>query len=199
MEEWPAAPKKMPPPPLWRRGQVNRAAGEELPFRSRRSPPSPRSAAGRHPGFLATAAMMRFTISSSVRYGDFSAGRSDMGISSMRYTVPGALTPETAVVKWTRAQPARVRHLRIEHDGRRPLEVLDRRLRHRRARIGAEHERRVVVAAHQHVDRRELSGIEAGIAAAQIDAERIARSSSGARRRRRSRCRGRASACRRTS
>ena len=39
---------------------------------------------GRHPGFLATAAMIRLTISSSLAYGDFSAGRTVMGISSMR-------------------------------------------------------------------------------------------------------------------
>ena len=73
-------------------------------------------------------------------------------------------------------QPARVRHLRVEHDRRNPRQVLDRRLRHRRAGIGAEDEGRVAVAADQQVDRRELAGVEARIAAAQVDAERDSRS-----------------------
>src|SRR5687767_5790770 len=55
------------------------------------------------PGFFATAAMIRLMISSSVGYGDFSPGRSVIGISSIRYAVPPALTPVTAVVKCTRA------------------------------------------------------------------------------------------------
>ena len=54
-------------------------------------------------GFLAAAWRIRRITSSSVGYGDFRAGRKGSGISSMRYTVPGALTPVTAVVMCTRA------------------------------------------------------------------------------------------------
>src|SRR5262249_6958057 len=64
---------------------------------------TPAGAIGYHAGFLATALRIRRTTSSSVGYGDFSAGRSGSGISSIRYAVPGALMPVTAVVMWTRA------------------------------------------------------------------------------------------------
>src|SRR5262245_38717307 len=62
-----------------------------------------RLGAGVHAGFAAIACRMRRTTSSSVGYGERSAGRSGSGISSMRYAVPGALTPVTAVVMCTRA------------------------------------------------------------------------------------------------
>ena len=72
--------------------------------RSRPATRSPRRGTGGTSGGLAaTAWQIRRTTSSSVGYGDFSAGRSGSGISSMRYTVPGALMPVTAVVMWTRA------------------------------------------------------------------------------------------------
>src|SRR5690349_15342641 len=48
---------------------------------------------GNQGAFFRTAAVIRRTTSSSVGYGDFSGGRSGSGISSMRYTVPGALMP----------------------------------------------------------------------------------------------------------
>ena len=41
-------------------------------------------ASGYHAGFFRTAAMMRFSTSSSVKYGEVSAGRSGRGTSSMR-------------------------------------------------------------------------------------------------------------------
>src|SRR5262245_39441883 len=56
-----------------------------------------------HAGLRATASRIRRITSSSVGYGDFSAGRNGNGISSIRYTVPGALIPVAAVVMWTRA------------------------------------------------------------------------------------------------
>src|SRR5437667_7650841 len=59
--------------------------------------------AGIQAGFAATARMMRLMTSSSDGYGDCRAGRSGSGISSIRYTVPVALTPVTAVVMCTRA------------------------------------------------------------------------------------------------
>ena len=54
--------------------------------------------------------------------------------------------------------------------------VIDRRLRHRRAGIGAEDERRVAVAADQHIDRRKFARVEPRIAAVEGDAERDSRS-----------------------
>ena len=83
----------------------------------------------------------------------------------MRYAVPGALMPVAAVVMCTRASRLVCVTLRVEHDRRNPRQVLDRRLRHRRARVGAEDERRVAVAADQQVDGRELARVEARIAA----------------------------------
>ena len=55
-------------------------------------------------------------------------------------------------------------HLGIQHDRGNARQMIDARLRHRRARVGAEHERGVVVPADDQIDRRELSGIEARIA-----------------------------------
>ena len=49
--------------------------------------------------------------------------------------------------------------------------MIDRRLRHRRAGVGAEDQRRVVVPAHQQIDRGELSRVEARVSARQIDAD----------------------------
>ena len=71
---------------------------------------------------------------------------------------PGALMPVTAVVMWTRASRLGVGHLGVQHDGRDARQVVDGRLRHRRARIGAQDERGVVVPPDQHVDRGELRG-----------------------------------------
>ena len=84
----------------------------------------------------------------------------------MRYAVPGALMPVTAVVMCTRA--SRLVCVTFGSStivGMRARWSM-RRLRHRRARVGAEDQRRVVVAADQQVDRRELARIEARIAAA---------------------------------
>ena len=71
-------------------------------------------------------------------------------------------------------QLAGVRDVRVEHDRRNPLQVLDRRLRHRCARIGSDDERRVAIAANQDIDRRELARVVARIAAIERDAERKA-------------------------
>ena len=104
--------------------------------------------------------------SSSVGYGDFSAGRSGSGISSMRYTVPGALMPVAAVVMCTRAS-------RLVCVTLGSSTIVGMRARWSMAGcgivapgIGAEDQRRVDVAADQQVDRRELARIEARIAAA---------------------------------
>ena len=71
-------------------------------------------------------------------------------------------------------QFAGVRDVRVQHDGRNPLQVIDRRLRHRCARVGPDDEGRVAIAANQHVDRGELARIIARIAAIERDAERKA-------------------------
>src|SRR5688500_5518160 len=86
------------------------------------------------------------------------AGRADAGWSG------GDVHPGEA---------AGVRHLGIEHDGRNAREVIDRRLRHGGAGVGAEDQRRVVVAADQQVDGRELPGIEHRKTARQADPERV--------------------------
>ena len=65
-------------------------------------------------------------------------------------------------------EPARVRHLRIEHDRGNPGQMVDPGLGHRRPGVGAEDERCVVVAADQQIHGRELAGIEARIAARQV-------------------------------
>ena len=48
---------------------------------------------GNQNGFLEIASLSRRTTSSSVGYGDLSAGFSGIGISSIRYAVPGAEIP----------------------------------------------------------------------------------------------------------
>ena len=129
---------------------------------------------GSQNGFLAIASLIRRTTSSSVGYGDFSAGFSGIGISSMRYAVPGRRFPAAAVVICTRASRLVCVTFGIEHDRRNPLQMVDRRLRHRRPRVGADDQGRVAVAADQHIDRRELARVVPRIAAIERDAERIA-------------------------
>ena len=70
---------------------------------------------------------------------------------------------------------ARVRHFRVQHDGRDARQVIDSGLRHRRSRIGAEDQRGVIVSPHDQIHRREFSGIETWIAAAEADTERVPR------------------------
>ena len=72
-------------------------------------------------------------------------------------------------------QLAGMRDMRVQHDRGNPSEMIDRRLWHRRAGIGADYESRIGIATNQHVDRRELAGVITRIAAVKRDPERIAR------------------------
>ena len=71
----------------------------------------------------------------------------------MRYTVPGALMPVTAVVMWTRASRLVCVTFGSSTIVGMRRQVVDGRLRHRRPGVGPEDQRRVVVAADQQVDR----------------------------------------------
>ena len=136
------------------------------------------SGEGSHGGLAATAWWMRRMTSSSVGYGDFE--RRPQRQRDLVHAVDRARGADSRRRRRDvdAGQPARVRHLRVEHDRRNAGQVVDGRLRHRRAGIGAQDQRGVDVAANQQVDRRELARVEARIAAAQVDAERDSRSSS---------------------
>ena len=71
-----------------------------------------------------------------------------------------------------------MRDFGVEHDGRDAGQVIDARLRHGCARVGAQDQGGVDVSANEQVDRREFARVEARVAAAEIDAERDSRWSS---------------------
>ncbi len=68
-------------------------------------------------------------------------------------------------------QPAGVCDVRVQHDRRNPLQMVDRRLRHRGARVRTNDKRRVTIATDQHINRREFARVIARVTSVEADAK----------------------------